>query len=57
VRQQVVDRGPADAKTFFTSLPQTQDELDELSIDSADYQIKHFIQDLFERNVSKKVVQ
>lgn len=55
VRQQVVERD--EGKTFFTSLPQTQDELDQLSIDSADYQIKHFIQDLFERNVSKKVVQ
>ena len=27
------------AKTFFTSLPQTQEELEQLSIDSADYQI------------------
>lgn len=32
-------------KAFFTSLPQTQDELDGASIDSADYQIKEFIQD------------
>ena len=29
--------------TFFTSLPQTQDEIDGLSIDSADYQIKELV--------------
>lgn len=41
-------------KTFFTGLPQTQSELEELSIDSADYQMKAFITDLFmRRNLSK----
>ena len=33
-------------RAFFTSLPQTQDELDQLSIDSADYQIKEFVHDI-----------
>lgn len=34
-------------KTFFTGLPQTQSELEEMSIDSADYQIKEYVKDLF----------
>ena len=43
--------------TFFTSLPQTQDEIDGLSIDSADYQIKNYIQDVLEnKNFSKKQI-
>ena len=36
------------AGTFGAALPQTQSQLDELSIDSADYQIKEYVQDLFE---------
>jgi hypothetical protein len=34
-------------KTFFTSLPQTQDELEQLSVNSSDYQIKQYVRDLF----------
>lgn len=34
--------------TFGAGLPQTQSQLDELSVDSADYQIKEYVQDLFE---------
>ena len=37
----------APARTFFTSLPQTQQELEELSINSSDYQIKEYVKDLF----------
>lgn len=41
----------------FTNLPQTQDELDQLSIDSSDYQIKEYIQDLFvKHHCTKKQV-
>ena len=44
-----------DDKTFFTGLPQTQSELEELSIDSADYQMKAFVSDLFlHKNLSKQ---
>ena len=32
--------GNTEPKTFFPSLPQTQQELEELSISSSDYQIK-----------------
>ena len=39
-----------EAKTFFTSLPQTQEELERLSIDSADYQIKEYIKELLKKN-------
>lgn len=35
-------------------LPQTQEELDELSMDSADYQIKEYIKDLFLKNRASK---
>ena len=35
-------------------LPQTQDELEQLSIDSADYQIKDQIKDLFRKNRGSK---
>lgn len=31
------DEDEQDPKTFFTGLPQTQSELEELSIDSSDY--------------------
>jgi hypothetical protein len=31
----------------MTHLPQTQQEIDELSIDSADYQIKEYVKDIF----------
>lgn len=42
-------------KAFFTGLPQTQSQLEELSIESADYQIKEYVEDLFEKqNCTKK---
>lgn len=40
-------------KTFFTSLPQTQEELERLSIDSADYQIKEYIHQLLKKNPNR----
>ena len=45
-----------DGKTFFTGLPQTQSELEEFSIDSADYQLKEFIADLFMKKKCSKSV-
>jgi hypothetical protein len=38
----------------MTHLPQTQEELDDLSVDSADYQIKEYIKDLFIKNKASK---
>ena len=38
----------ADAGNFGKGLPQTQSQLDMLSVDSADYQIKEYVADLFE---------
>ena len=35
-------------------LPQTQEELENLSIDSCDYQIKEYIKDLFLKNKASK---
>lgn len=37
-----------EARGFGKGLPQTQSQLDMLSVDSADYQIKEYVADLFE---------
>ena len=43
-----------DDANYMKKLPQTQSEVDELSIDSADYQIKEYIKDLFLKNRASK---
>lgn len=44
---QEAELGGKEDKTFVTGLPQTQSELEKLSVDSADYQVRDFIIDLF----------
>jgi hypothetical protein len=45
------DQLPPHKRAFFTSLPQTQEELDDASIYSADYQIKEYVMQLLQEGV------
>lgn len=47
-----------ESKVFFTQLPQTQDELEQMSIVSADYNIGEYIMNLFDHEkLSREEVQ